>query len=164
MNNFSFLEEITEQAKVKLDENIFKNVFIPLLFDPNPGAFNYNWLNKVAGNPHVRVYITDKTGKELFSVPPLKTSPTHVDGNKLQFTLNKYTQLSEMYGALALPPLQEGLANIFKFSNERDINHMKEWQSIFDRYGLSDKYIKTEDVNIVEDNQGISIVDDDEWD
>jgi hypothetical protein len=153
--NEDYLDQIINSSLVTLLENVFIKKFIPLLLHPNPLAFNLTWVNEVAKSPHVRVYIVNKDKTVLFSVPPLRDTPLNNDNpgltntlNYIQLEINRNTQHGNQILELNLPKLIDTETKISQ-------GYAIEWKHIFDRYGLSDRYVDNSDKNKINDTESL---------
>ena len=71
-----YVNDILAMATPSLDHHIFKTKYLPLMFNANPDAFNITWIEEVALSPHSKVNIVDKSGKIVYTTPPLCDSTT----------------------------------------------------------------------------------------
>lgn len=134
----SYLAEIINDSAEKISETTFVNTYLPLLFYDNPAVFNKRWLNEVAKNPHVRVYILDGRHQVIYSVPPLRSSPiTKADDGVIR-ALN-YLQLEKnLNAAHGARLLEQHLPTLIPLEVDSivDEDYVAEWKAILLRYGV----------------------------
>ena len=143
MSDDTYLNDIISGSTETLSENIFITRYLPLIFQQDPAYFNLTWLNEVSKSPHARVYITNPIGEVLFSVPPLTANPLQGVDNIIN-ALN-YIQLeSSMHAKRGSMLLEQNLPALVNIDENRQ-TYVQEWYAIFDRYGLTDRYVKPEE-------------------
>jgi len=159
MQDLDYLNEIISNSVETILEEVFVNRYLPLIFNKDPQIFNLTWLNEVAKNPHVRVHVINRAKEVLYTVPPLRVSPLSNANSNLSKQLSFIRAIGNTSAVRAQLMLDNNLSNIVKIDSNYPEEYKKEWQAIFDRYNLTDKYVKdnNSNLNIVE------FIDEDEW-
>jgi hypothetical protein len=164
MTDDSFLTEIINASIITLKESTFKRIFLPLLFRDNPEDFNKAWIDHVAKVPHARVNVVDDKGDFLFSVPPLRIDPVVIFNKDLVNRLTGAFNIKETNPIMAGKLLNTVLENDIGFSRGITDDTKLEWETIFDRYGLTKYYLNSSTNTAGEINQGCTIEpDDNDW-
>lgn len=168
-----FLEDVNNDA-ARVPESVFKKKILPAFTSDDPGELNISIWIDYAGNMSRPIDVTDKNGAVLFRCPaPMLPPPTTAAGEH-RLAVNDIL-INSMLHSKRHPALgQQYLENEFSdFVNQdpRAIDHLKQWNAIRVRYGLTaiggNEYLATEskpteDTQTVEQESTIELADDDE--
>jgi hypothetical protein len=141
------LNVIAEETVARLPENIFAQVFLPLLAGDKElqhKASIADWIS-IAGTPYKSVDVFDPTtGKVLFRVPPVfdynGVNPVRDPADRRQKAIAEVVHLAEQY--TNIHPMQGvnylrnvlGQRALIMNSNQKLAKHVLVWNEIFKRY------------------------------
>lgn len=165
-SSYDFIKVIMSEPKPKINEKLFVSVYLPLLFNEDPLAFNLKWINDVAMNPYLEVEVVDDNNKVLYLVPPLR-SPLKTSLKRDIPNLANYAIMEHRVHKLrAEMVLAENLPKLIQFETGITDENERRWQEIIIRNGYGDRLIntKTQPNSSVQPVEDIQLSDDeDDW-
>lgn len=153
------LKEILESSSRKVTEQLLKDRYLPLLFDPDPMVFNKAWIDEVAGCPHARVYIVNYADEVLGSVPPLRLAPISQIDSKVPAALNLIQRHMSQNSAHGQALLLATLPQIISLETQIGAENQNEWKELLIKYGYQQFIL---DGPLLEQQSNYTMVDSDE--
>lgn len=162
-------EELSRIPKPFIRIELFKEKYIPLIFDTDPSIFNFRWINEVSMNPYTEVNIIDEYGNIIDVVPPLRRPVlTNTNSSIGQITTMAVMEES-VHKSKAELLLRNNLPKIMQFGDSRTPEIQERWKTFLTNLGygkyLLDETLKTNS-NIHYSNEkmeSIEIEDNSDW-
>jgi hypothetical protein len=140
-------KEISNFPKPMIRIEAFKQIYLPLLFNPNPSLFNFRWINEVSMNPYLSVNILDTDNNIIHVVPPLRTP---IDSTKLT-RLNDVTNLAiaeqSVHKARGEIFLADTLPKMMQFKEARSEELKRQWDIFITELGFGDMIVNRVNIN-----------------
>lgn len=158
------IDSILSIRSASIPEKVLKEVYLPLLFDPDPGAFNKRWILECAGSASNRVDILGLHDQVIGTVPPLRSSPVGDITNKLPHSLNEASLHIDRHAVSGTALLNRILAISVDLKTYVTPELQKEWIDLLIHYGYQDKILNlTDNHNGISDNDVGSFIEEDDW-
>ena len=152
---------ITTVGEVKLEEDIFVNVFLPV-FAGNESIYGTtikDWFERFG--PFTEVSVIDQEGNVIFKVPPFfdnKIIHSQKEGDeRIADILDGAVKRSYIHPAQGERFINERFNGVFNrvIEKENGIEHLRVWNGIFNRYGYPGFL---NEASVEEDNSSLSIL------
>lgn len=128
-------EEINSFPKPSIRIELFKEKYIPLLFDNDPSIFNYRWIDEVSMNPYLEVHVIDEFGNILHVVPPLRRPVLSNTDTRIGQITSMAVLEEGVHKGRAEQLLRNNLPKVMQFSNARSDEIQHRWNQFLTELG-----------------------------
>lgn len=151
------MTEILDRPNPQIRRRALKDLYLPLMFSPDPKAFNLRWVNEIATSPFLPVDVIGDNNEVMYTVPPLCRQPeqsTAENTEKLSMVLTHAAQESSRSMLHSLRALAEYESFLMEFVTIRSRSDIEGWVKVLEDCGFGDRIpaIATPEVDDTDDD------------